>query len=265
MILHDKIPDDRTYEPAVAKRIWDAISALEAGDMIVAIRLFTELAAEGVGPAYTCLGSIYFNGQGVDKSVLKAMEYYWQGVQLGDSNSIIFAAELLASGALGEVKHDLALPLYHEAARRGLPLALRRLGLYYADGKEVELNLKLAAELLEASAEQGDEYAAHNLALMYERGNSAVTRDLGKAIRWYELAALKGIPQAQHNLAACYAHPESPVRDLQVAALWFHKAAEHGLVLSMDSLARIYKFGEGVEKNLELAKYWRILAQSGHA
>jgi len=88
---------------------------------------------------------------------------------------------------------------------------------------------------------------------------------LGKAIRWYELAALKGIPEAQHNLAACYAHPESPVRDLQVAALWFHKAAEHGLALSMESLAHIYEFGEGVEQNLELSEYWRGRAGIGHA
>ena len=193
------------------------------------------------------------------------MEYYWQGVKLGDTGSIVCAAALFASGALGEVKHDFALHLYQEAARRGVPFALRRLGFYYADGKHVELNLKLAAELLEASAEQGDEYAAYNLATMYERGNSAVKRDLGKAIRWYELAALKGIPEAQHNLAACYAHPESPVRDLQVAALWFHKAAEHGLALSMESLAHIYEFGEGVEQNLELSEYWRGRAGIGHA
>jgi TPR repeat protein len=115
----------------------------------------------------------------------------------------------------------------------------------------------LAAELLEASAEQGEEHAAFNLAAMYETGNAALDRDLGRAIHWYELAATKGIPEAKHNLAVCYAHPESPARDLEVAARWFHAAAEHGLTLSMQSLARIYASGEGVERNLELAEYWR--------
>jgi TPR repeat protein len=75
--------------------------------------------------------------------------------------------------------------------------------LYYAEGKEVELDLKLASDFLEASAEQGDEYAAYNLAMMYEKGNTVLNRDLVRAIHWYELAATKGIPEAKHHLAAC--------------------------------------------------------------
>jgi uncharacterized protein len=246
------------YDPAVVKRYDDARSIFESGgDMPRAIALFEELAAEGIGQAYTCLGSIYLNGQGVDRSAVKAAEYYLQGVKLGEVNSMVLVAEIFAGGMLGEARHELALPAYHSAARLGSPIALRRLGLYYAEGKEVELDLKLAADLLEASAEQGDEYAAYNLAAMYETGTTAMDRDLGRAIHWYELAAAKGIPEAKHNLAACYANPESPVRDLAVAARWFHAAAEHGLVLSMQSLARIYASGEGVERNLELAEYWR--------
>jgi TPR repeat protein len=96
-----------------------------------AIELFGELAAEGVGQAYTCLGSIYLNGQGVERSVPKAVEYYLQGVKLGEVNSMVLVAEIFAGGALGEVRHDFALPAYHSAARLGSPLALRRLGLYY--------------------------------------------------------------------------------------------------------------------------------------
>jgi TPR repeat protein len=255
--VDDKETEDRPYDLDVDKRYRDALAVLESGDTSRAIELFGELAAEGIAPAYTCLGSIYFYGQGVEPSAQKAMQYYLGGAKLGERNSIVLSAELLASGVLGETRHDLALPAYHQAAQLGSPLALRRLGLYYAEGKEVELDLKLAADLLEASAEQGDEYAAYNLAAMYERGNTALDRDLGRAIRWYELAAVKGIPEAKHNLAVCYANPESPVRDLEVAARWFHAAAEHGLTLSMQSLAHIYASGEGVERNLELAEYWR--------
>jgi TPR repeat protein len=109
MIVDDKFPEDRIYEPAVVKRYQEALSVLEAGDTLSAIRLFNELAAEGVAPAYTCLGSIYRKGQGVDKCARKAMEYYWQGVKLGDTGSIVCAAALFASGALGVVKHDFAL------------------------------------------------------------------------------------------------------------------------------------------------------------
>lgn len=264
--MDDKEPEDSPYDPAVLKRYDEARSIFESGgDMSRAIALFEELAAEGIGHAYTCLGSIYLYGQGVNKSVPKAMGYYLQGARLGEANAMALAAEILASGMLGETKHDLALPAYHDAAQRGSPLAMRRLGFYYADGKEVDLDLKLAAYFFEGAAERGDEFAAFALAAMYESGNTALNRDLGKAIHWYELAAAKGIPEAKHNLASCYAHPESPVRDLEVAARWFHAAAEHGLTLSMQSLARIYASGEGVDRDLELADYWRRRAATNES
>jgi TPR repeat protein len=109
-------------------------AVLDSGDTSQAIALFGELAAEGVGQAYTCLGSIYFSGQSVDRSVRKAMEFYLQGVKLGEVNSMVCAAEILAGGMLGEVRHDFALPAYRSAAELGSPLALRRLGLYFAEG-----------------------------------------------------------------------------------------------------------------------------------
>ena len=91
--------------------------------------------------------------------------------------------------------------------------------------------------------------------------DGGVPRDLAKAIHWYTQAAEKGIAIAQHNLAACYAHPESPIIDLELAAYWFHQAADHGLKLSMQSLGRIYEFGEGVERDLENARYWKEKAE----
>jgi TPR repeat protein len=57
---------------------------------------------------------------------------------------MVLVAETIAGAMLGEARHELALPFYHSAARLGSPLALRQLGLYYAEGKEVELDLKLS-------------------------------------------------------------------------------------------------------------------------
>jgi hypothetical protein len=185
------------------------------------------------------------------------LEYYVEGAKRSDLDSIVLAAELFASGELGEQKHDLAIPLYGEAAYRGSALAQRRLGAYYTDGKEVERDLKLASELYEAAAEQGDENAAYALGAAYERGNEAVPRDLGQAIRWYRVAAEKGLTIAQHNLACCYAHPDSPLKDMPTALMWFHKAAEGGSKLTMENLAHMYANGWGVDMDLEKAAYWR--------
>jgi TPR repeat protein len=221
-----------------------------------AIECFLAAAASDFPPAFSSLGRMYQTGTGVEKSVRKALDYYMEGARRSDLESIVLCAELLASGELGEPKHDLAIDAYWDAAQRGSPYAQMRLGIYYSEGKEVERDLELAAELYKAAAEQGNEYAAYNLGQAYENGNSAVSRDLAEAIRWYQVAADAGVIAGQHNLAACHAHPDNPDRDLEVAAMWFHKAAEGGAKTSMECLARIYALGEGVNVDLEKAAYW---------
>lgn len=75
-------------------------------------------------------------------------------------------------------------------------------------------------------------------------------------------AAIKGIPNAQHNLAVCYTRPESPLHNPELAVVWFQTAAAHGLKLSMVSLSRIYEAGEGVERDPAKASYWRERAEA---
>src|SRR5262249_31713597 len=159
------------------------------------------LAAEsGFAPAFYCLGRMYLHGWGVDRSLKEAFGFFVKGLQAGDADSGAVVGDLLVGGELGDARHDLAIPAYWEADRRGSALAQRRLGFYYSEGKEVEQDLTLARELYEAAAEQGDEYASHGLGLMYAYGRG-VPKDLVKAIHWYTQAAEKGIAISQHNLA----------------------------------------------------------------
>ena len=221
-----------------------------------ALEFFVTAAEAGYLPAYSMLGRMYEHGYGVEKSAFRAMEYYLEGVNRLDVECLELAGQLFASGAMGEIKHDFAIPLYGSAAARGSAFAQNRLGMYYSEGKEVELDLNLASDLFKAAAVQGYEPAAYNLASMYKKENSIVDKNLDSAIQWYEVAAEKGLGPAQHNLATCYAERHASNRDLEVAAFWFNKAAEQGLRLPMESLARIYATGEGVELDLERAKYW---------
>ena len=223
----------------------------------VKARFWLEKAAAGQVPeAFYGLGMIFLHGLGVERSRNDAFHQFFEGTKLGDIHSSALLGEMLAGGGNGEVRHDLAIPAYWQAARGGSALAQRRLGLYYSEGIEVELDLGLAHDLYQDAAEQGDAYAANNLAIMYERGKG-VDRDIDKAIKFYFIAAEKGLPTAQHNLGACLAHPDATNRDFEMAAYWFHRGAESGLRLSMLSLAHIYENGEGVKQDPAIADYWR--------
>ena len=214
-------------------------------------------AVDEIPEAFYGLGMIFLEGMGVEKSAHKAAEHFVNGSKLGDVRCSALLGEIFAGGALGECRHDFAIPLYWQAAKGGSALAQRRLGFYYSEGIEVEQDFSLAHDLYRDSAEQGDAYAANNLAIMYERGKG-VEKDIDKAIEFYTIAAEGGIPTALQDLGACLANPEATHRNLEKAAYWFHKGAESGLKLSMLSLVRIYEQGEGVTQDLDAAEYWRL-------
>lgn len=216
-------------------------------------------AAEEVPEAFYGLGIIFLNGMVLEKSAINAFRHLVNGSKLGDVQCYALLGEMLAFGKFGERRHDLAIPAYWQAAKGGSALAQRRLGFYYSEGIEVELDLSLAHDLFRHSAGQGDAYAAYRLASMYERRNG-VEKDMDKAIEFYTIAAEGGIPTAQHNLGACLVHPDAKNRNLEKAAYWFHKGAESGLKLSMLSLVHIYEHGEGVKKDVRVAEYWRMRA-----
>lgn len=226
----------------------------------VRAKFWLEKAASNEVPeAFYGLGMIFLYGMGVEKSAYKATDHFFEGTKLGDIQCAALLGEMFAGGALGERRHDLAIPAYWKAAEGGSSLAQRRLAIYYSEGTEVERDLTLAHDLYKDSAEQGDAYAANNLAIMYERGKG-VEKSIDKAIKFYTIAAEGGIPTALQNVGACLAHPDATHRDLEKAAYWFHKGAEAGLKHSMLSLAHIYEHGEGVTQDLHAAEFWRLRA-----
>ncbi len=110
-------------------------------------------AEAGSGRAYTDLGRMYEEGNGVEQDYAKAMEYY----------------ELSATAADPDFK------------------GMRYAGLMYRDGVGVEQDYVKAAECFEQAADAGDVSAAYFLGLLYEEGNG-VEQSTEKAKEWYEKA-----------------------------------------------------------------------------
>ena len=82
-------------------------------------------------------------------------------------------------------------------------MAQYELGVCYASGEGVEINMQKAIELWLKSAEQGYAAAQYNLGMRYLRGRG-VEQDMPKAVSWFRKAADQGVVDAQFNLGACY-------------------------------------------------------------
>ena len=132
----------------------------KAFDMFVKI----EKETNGHHWAQFSLGQCYHYGYGVDKDVLKGVEYYSLSAEQGNS------------------------------------MAMVSLGICYSAGKGTDVNKTKAFELYEKSANLGCSNAMLHIGNCYESGWDEVTKDLNKAREWYTKAAAQGDPDAQTAL-----------------------------------------------------------------
>ena len=115
--------------------------------------------------------------------------------------------------------------------------------------------IKSEIENLKKLAKQGYASAQFKLARMYDNGDR-VTKNLSKAVYWFEKAALQGDTSAQFMLAEMYNFGEGVTKNPSIAAYWFEKAALQGHASSQRMLAEMYEKGKGVTKNPSMAAYW---------
>ena len=136
-----------------------------------------------------------------------------------------------------------AVPLYTQAADLGFSKAQNRLGMCYAQGNGVELDVKEAADWFQRSVDQDNRAAQYNLAGLFRRG-IGVAQDDQLATQLYQRAADQNLALAQCRLGNQYEHRE-PI-DLDKAARLYKLAADQGLSFAQYSLGRCYQMGKGV-------------------
>ncbi len=149
-----------------------------------------------------------------------------------------------------------------DAAASGDPQALFEIGARYQDGRGVAANLPEAVRWYEMAAQRGLAPAQYRVANLYEKG-TGVARDFGKAMTFYEEAAQAGNASAMHNLAVLYASGAAGTPDYAKAVSWFEKAADLGVSDSQFNLAILYARGNGVPQNLDASYKWFAVAARG--
>jgi TPR repeat protein len=86
-------------------------------------------------------------------------------------------------------------------------------------------SLPPAARTLEAQALKGDPEAQHDLAALYTAGRDSVKTDDVKAAAWFRESALEGIANAQYNLGVLYQQGLGVPKDDALAMEWYKMAA----------------------------------------
>ncbi len=267
-----------------------AYANFDKGEHAKAVELAKPLAEKGDKDAIYLLGFAYENGQGVEASVDKAIEYYRKGQAKNHADSIYrLASILLASGQgdkaqegretlekyavtdptvagriLGEAfllgrltpepAPETAVKWWLKAANAGDVLSMVLLGRLYDGqfGQTPLINAKTAYEYFLKAADKGDASAMVAVGIRLLKSD-AVAADEKKGTEWLVEAIKAGNLTGWLSLGDYQANiKENPKSALE----YYVKGAEAGNAECMLKAAALFMEGKGTTKNEERAVEW---------
>ncbi|GET03243.1 kinase-like domain-containing protein [Rhizophagus clarus] len=158
-----------------------------------AFNLFISASRNNHTLAQFFVGNCYKYGYGTIKNEKLAFEYYENAANeniLCGQNSTGYC---YGTGLGAEEDFKKAFYWYEKAANNGNIKAMYNLGI------GTKIDKQKAFELYQNAANLEEEVAQINLALMYEKGDG-ITKDVNKAIYWYEKSAIQGCKKAKNSL-----------------------------------------------------------------
>ncbi|KAK3710545.1 hypothetical protein QZH41_009365 [Actinostola sp. cb2023] len=208
------------------------------------------------------LGQLHFQGgRGVEVDHERALRYFQQAADAGNSNAMAFLGKMYSEGG-HNVKQDnkTAFKWFKKAADQGNPIGQSGLGLMYMLGRGVEKDYEKAFTFFKQAAEQGWVDGHLQIGTMYYHG-LGVRRDYKMAIKFFNLASQSGHVLAFYNLAVMHASGTGVMRSCHTATELFKNVAERGRVAKLMMEAHeAYKQGQ---VDTALLKY-AMLAELGY-
>lgn len=226
-----------------------------------------ELARKGDPDACNVVGDMYYDGNGVQQDIAKAMEYYTIASNAGHVEAKYSMGYVYLYGENGEKDYSKAFECLEYAAQRDHAKANRILGFAYFWGNGVDTNYDKSFRYMLRGAELGDADAQAHVAQCYEGemwGAPSGCRELAK--KYYDLALDQNNEHAQWCIGFNYRGGFNGYsQDAQKAFAYFKMAAENGSNKGQFYLGLCYANGEGTPVNWVEAKRWlEIAAENGN-
>ncbi|XP_065059020.1 uncharacterized protein LOC135686669 isoform X1 [Rhopilema esculentum] len=154
-----------------------------------------------------------------------------------------------------------AIFLLEKAGQAGNASAIYNMGLCFEHGRGVLEDHCKAAELYEVAAARGHPKAQYNLATFYAEGAGGLTQDYETAIHWFQRAADNGIAKAQ----VCMGFHFAKENDQEKSANYFSLASNQQDIVGMYHYAICLEHGWGVAKDvIKAGKLYKKAADCGH-
>ena len=221
-------------------------------------------AIKGDPEAETMLGLAYARGiGGLGKSLLEARKWFTKAAENGDVNAMQFLSGMIMDGEGGEKNPEEGAKWLMKAAEIGNAGGQHKLGHLYEDGEGVEKDLAKAFEWFLKSAEQGDAVAQLHVADYYSEGKG-VEKDRKKKTHWLKKSAAGGNATAQRAYGIMQIFGEGVEKNIEHGEALLNQAAIKGDLNARFRLGVLYLDDKHQRKNLQLAYFWFTLAGEKH-
>ena len=163
-----------------------------------ALSLYERAAALGDSEASYIAGGMYYKGIGTVRDSYKAFRYLDYAAQNGKSTpeSNRALAEFYILGEVVPQNFEKAVKWYEDAANEGDSKAQLELGYLYFTGRGVEQDYSIAFKWFQKAALNNYNMAQYNMGIMWYTGSGTDTSDLARAYAWLSIAAANSYPQA---------------------------------------------------------------------
>jgi len=265
-------PESQNYVACCYKDGFDADDKPPAvkKDIKKSIHWYELAASVGNLKAHFNLAQIYKEGEGVQQSGDKFLEYMVPVAETGDLEAI---AAVVGAYSTGLCEQDdaqfvfwLGKAVNHPDARNEEYVSYGSLSYNYGyrqlAGMGCQSNAEEGIRWLRLAMEAGDAQACYEISRYYYGADDfgagvLFKEDEGKARQLLETSAEKGFLPAQTVASQLYVDGNRgfPV-DTKKAFKWCKRAAEQGDNQSMFRLGCMFRDGTGVEANKELSNYW---------
>jgi TPR repeat protein len=200
---------------ATTETLQDAQAAIQAGDKVRALGIYTMLAQEGNAKAEYNLGQMYISGDGVPQDVETAQNWYRRSAEHGYSEAQYTLGALHFRQVVALKSHEEAVDWYRKAAEQGHARSQLNLGDLYFKGEVVQQDVPTALEWYRKAAGQGNGEAQHHLGVIYANGEG-VNKDPVTGFMWLTLAAENAEPRNRMRTAKILRFTETTLTPAQV-------------------------------------------------
>ncbi|ORX51177.1 HCP-like protein [Hesseltinella vesiculosa] len=149
-----------------------------------------------------------------------------------------------------------AIQLYELAGKSGVSDAYMELGRMYRLGYGVHQDHQKAKHYFQQGTENGMSNPRCHFMLGVYCSSPENESDLRKAFQHFQVAAAKGLPEAQYNVGLRYLKGQGVDANPYNAAEFFTMASLQDFQIAQVNLANMYLHGNGIKKDMNKASYW---------